>query len=219
MRRKLFLIILIIISFGFFLADFAMAAKPAGERGEEFVREKLATELDQNYYKIINNVLVATDSYPNTAQIDHIVISDFGIFCLETKDYSGWIFGRADKQYWTQFVNFKRRKFYSPLGQNYAHVAAIKSLLQPLNISVSVYSFVVFTDAGRIRVTGASSVGYARDIVSNIRAFDKKVITAEERDKIYQTINQANILDEEARQTHIKKVSEIKEAARLRTNR
>jgi hypothetical protein len=209
MHRKLSLIILIIINLGVLPADFAMAAKPAGERGEEFVREKLAAELDQNYYKIINNVLVATDSYPNTAQIDHIVISDFGIFCLETKDYSGWIFGRADKQYWTQFVNFKRRKFYSPLGQNYAHVAAIKSLLQPLNISVSVYSFVVFTDAGRIRVTGASSVGYARD----------KVITAEERDKIYQTINQANILDEEARQTHIKKVSEIKEAARLRTNR
>lgn len=36
-----------------------------------------------------------------TTQVDHILVSRFGVFVIETKDYSGWIFANAADAKWT----------------------------------------------------------------------------------------------------------------------
>lgn len=43
--------------------------------------------LDKSNYKVINNVVLKSGN--KTSQIDHIVISDYGIFVIETKNYKG----------------------------------------------------------------------------------------------------------------------------------
>lgn len=64
-----------------------------GHVGEKKVSAFLST-LPSCEYKIFNDILLATES--GTTQIDHIVVSRFGIFVIETKNYRGWITGNEN---------------------------------------------------------------------------------------------------------------------------
>ena len=92
-----------------------------GKRGENFVSRKLL-ELDSEHYKVLGDLMLPSLGNTNTTQIDHVVVSDFGIFCIETKSYSGWIFGNAQQRHWTQVLYRYKKQFYNPLRQNYAQV-------------------------------------------------------------------------------------------------
>ena len=59
-----------------------------GESRTAYYLHKLPTDT----YTVFNDVIV-TDSEGRTTQIDHIVVSRYGIFVVETKCYKGWIFG------------------------------------------------------------------------------------------------------------------------------
>jgi hypothetical protein len=49
-----------------------------------------------------------------TTQIDHILVSRFGVFVIETKDYKGWIFADATRANWTQVLFKVKFKFQNP---------------------------------------------------------------------------------------------------------
>ena len=189
-----------------------------GKQGENFVNGKLFSKLDQDYYKILEDVLLSTNSDIGTTQIDHIVVSNFGIFCIETKAYSGWIFGRANDKYWTQVIYHKKSRFYNPLRQNYGHIKTIEHLIAPLNISVPVYSYVAFPDAEELKITGTDLVGYAGDIIYKIKAHDQVLITNEQKDRIVNLISQANILDKDIYKLHSQRVSEMRQTPQLQQN-
>ena len=63
-------------------------------------------------------------------QIDHVVVSIYGIFVIETKNYSGWIFGDENSQYWAQVIYKTKNRFYNPILQNRGHIKALQGLLQ-----------------------------------------------------------------------------------------
>lgn len=64
-----------------------------GAMGESAVKIKL-NSLDKEKYRIINNlVLENKQGNTKTTQIDHLVVSRYGIFSVETKNYKGWIYG------------------------------------------------------------------------------------------------------------------------------
>lgn len=95
--------------------------------------------LDKNLYHAINNVTIPTSN--GTTQIDHVIVSRFGIFVVETKNYQGWIFGSAEQSQWTQSLpGGKKFKFQNPLHQNYRH---IKSLSEFLGLSEDKFHSVV----------------------------------------------------------------------------
>lgn len=98
-----------------------------GKLGEAFVSRALS-ELEPAKYTILDDLLLPSSGSIATTQLDHVVVSDFGIFVIETKSFKGWIFGNANAQYWTQVLYRHREKFYNPLRQNYAHVKAIEAL-------------------------------------------------------------------------------------------
>ncbi len=81
----------------------------------------------QRPHVLLNNVTF--ENQRGTTQIDHILVADTGIFVIETKHYSGWIFGRADDPQWTQVIYRKKCRFQNPIRQNYAHVKALQVLL------------------------------------------------------------------------------------------
>lgn len=67
---------------------------------------------------------------PNgTTQIDHVIVSRFGIFVIETKNMDGWIFGDEKNPQWTQSLFGKKFKFQNPLHQNYRHTKALSDFL------------------------------------------------------------------------------------------
>jgi len=180
-----------------------------GKFGENFVSRKLHG-LDSGRYKIIDDVLLPSNGNTKTTQIDHVVVSNFGIFCIETKMYSGWIFGNAHQQYWTQVIYHNKTRFYNPLRQNYAHMKAVEDLVLPLYPSIPILSFVAFPIAGKLKISGTDRVGHAVDVVNKIEAIDKQVLSDADRDNIYDIISRANIMDKNTRKKHNIEIKELK---------
>lgn len=58
------------------------------------------------------------------ALIDHVVISKYGVFVIETKNYRGWIIGNEKSEYWTQVIYKRKERLYNPIKQNYGHIKA-----------------------------------------------------------------------------------------------
>ncbi len=98
--------------------------------------------LDKKIYHRINNVTLPLANGGST-QIDHIIVSRYGIFVIETKNYKGWIFGEEKQAQWTQkFANGASFQFQNPLRQNYLH---LKTLAELLNLPTNKFhSMVIF---------------------------------------------------------------------------
>jgi restriction system protein len=108
---------------------FVMSVKSAikGWFGE--VQGTLAKKLflDADTYIDINNVTIPAAN--GTTQIDHIIVSRFGIFVIETKNIDGWIYGDEKSPQWTQNLFGKKFNFQNPLHQNYRHTRALSDFL------------------------------------------------------------------------------------------
>ena len=83
--------------------------------------------LDSKYYHFFDNLIIQDESA--STQIDHVIVSKYGVFVIETKDMDGWIFGdeRADR--WTQTFFHKKVQFQNPLRQNYRHTKSLSKYL------------------------------------------------------------------------------------------
>jgi hypothetical protein len=77
-------------------------------------------------------------------QIDLVVATKVGIIVFEVKDYSGWIFGGAKQEYWTQVLAYgdEKYKFYNPILQNKKHIEDLKKNYDFVNLPI--YSLIVF---------------------------------------------------------------------------
>jgi len=97
--------------------------------------------LDSKEYHSFNNLIIQEES--GSTQIDHIVVSKYGVFVIETKNMNGWIFGSERNDRWTQvFPNKKKVPFQNPLRQNYRHTMSLSKYLG-MNHN-KVFSIVVF---------------------------------------------------------------------------
>lgn len=84
--------------------------------------------LDGTVYRSVNNVTLEANN--GTTQIDHVIVSRFGIFVVEAKNYQGWIFGGENQAEWTQSLpGGKKFRFQNPLRQNYRHIKALSEFL------------------------------------------------------------------------------------------
>ena len=96
-----------------------------GWLGEKFVAAINWAVLDGNVYRQLNNITLELED-GSTTQIDHIVISVYGIFVIETKDISGWIFGGEKDKTWTKKLkDGKSYQIPNPLRQNYRHQCSL----------------------------------------------------------------------------------------------
>ena len=75
-----------------------------GKVGEKRVARKL--DWLSKEYIILNDIMLPTQY--GTTQIDHIVISPYGIFVIETKNYKGWIFGHENSEEWNKVYSERR---------------------------------------------------------------------------------------------------------------
>ena len=88
-----------------------------GWLGEQITIFGMWFMLNKETYHRIDNVIVPTAD--GTTQVDHILVSIYGIFMIETKNMKGWIFGSPDQDTWTQVVFREKHTFQNPLRQNY----------------------------------------------------------------------------------------------------
>ena len=114
-----------------------------GKMGEFAVSAHVKLYLDKDHYILLNDCTLP-DEQNQTTQIDHILLSPFGVFVIETKNYKGWIFGGERQKMWTQKIYKKSFKFQNPLHQNYKHQKVLEAVLADILDSALIHSVVVF---------------------------------------------------------------------------
>lgn len=154
-----------------------------GEMGEYLVASRLR-ETRSEAKKIINNIVIKT-SDGRTSQIDHILINEFGIFVVETKNYSGNVYGGLTHQNWLQYVGNRKESFYNPVMQNETHIKRLREVLCIEHLyQYKIYSIVVFVQNNANKIDIANVINLS-DLIPYINSFNVKTMTTNEIESIY----------------------------------
>lgn len=200
-----FLVIILIIALGYFMVIFGqwLSGKRAqwlGDMGEKTINNYLHN-LGASYW-IYNDILLRT--HTGTVQIDHIVVSPFGIFVIETKNYTGWIFGNENSQYWTKNVYGNKYSLPNPIHQNYAHISALKELLPQYtnNQYISIISFLSGAEL-KVNVRPQSNVIYSINLLDCILSYKTQILTFDQMKEFCLKLEQISLKSEESRKEHV----------------
>lgn len=141
---------------------------------EYLLVKHLAKHLDPKKYYIFNNIIV-TSSVTVTTQIDHIIVSRYGIFVIENKDYSGWIFGHKNQKKWTQILWGKKSHFQNPLLQNFAHESALKEHMPFLKKRF--YSVIIFSEDSEFKTEMPPNIMHGEDLIDYIESKKEEIVS------------------------------------------
>lgn len=178
-----------------------------GKVGEERVDSKLNPLIfGKVEHRQINN-LILIDNNGKSHQIDHIEIRQNGIFCIETKNYIGWIFGSENQDKWTQSLsNGKKNQFINPLKQNKSHIYHIS---QVLDKKYKINSVVVMVQNNADKVDCPNVVNL-NDLKFYLKNFnDGTNYSIEEMDEIYNKLLMAN--NEMKNKEHVQNIRKTQE--------
>lgn len=143
--------------------------------GEAIVHITLKLGLNTKEYRIFRDVIVP---YPGgTSQIDNLVISKYGIFVIEVKNYTGWVFGNPNQKSWTQSIYGKKYHFQNPLIQNLGHIRTLKRCL--VLSGEQFHSVVYFSGSGQLKTEMPSNVLNC-GLIPHIRSYSLEILTMEE---------------------------------------
>jgi len=195
-------IILLLIIIALALAFTLNKHKIKGVLGESRVSNQLLG-LPSEEYRIFNDVLIKTSK--GSSQIDHVVVSVYGIFVIETKNYTGWIFGNEDSEYWTQTIYRRKTKFRNPIKQNWAHIYALREVLSEFK-KATYHPIVVFAGTAELKnITATVPVIYASELLQTI--YERKespTLPIQEVNDIADKLNGINIHDNEEKRAHVR---------------
>ena len=177
-----------------------------GFMGEFWVKQTLK-KLPNDKYKVLNNIMIKENG--NTHQIDHLVLSQFGIFVIEMKNYYGLILGNEYNDKWIQYLGRKKNYFLNPIHQNYGHVKALEKLL---NIGDGVFiPIVCFSNQAKLKIETRSNVVPLDYLIPTIKGYRNNILE-KDLQELYNRIVELNITDKAARKTHVKDIkNKIKE--------
>jgi hypothetical protein len=143
--------------------------------GEGIINLALKLFLDKRVYHLVKNVTLPCDD--GTTQIDHVVVSRFGIFVIETKNMRGWIFGTDRDATWTQKFPHSSYKFPNPVRQNDKHIAVMAELL---GLPVQAFqSVVMFVGDGKLKTKVPPNVMTGK-LVTFIKSHRSVMLTDEQ---------------------------------------
>ena len=178
--------------------------KIKGAIGESKVASQL-NKLPKDEYKVLNDIFIETSR--GTTQIDHVVISLYGIFVIETKYYKGWIHGNEKSEYWTQSIYSNQTKFRNPIKQNWAHIYALKEALSDFKY-IKYHSIIVFAGSGELRnITSTIPVIYSRQLFRTIKnKRELPNLNIEQVNNISAKLNQVVLQDRKEKREHARQV-------------
>ena len=145
---------------------------------------KLAVKqwLPESGYELFSDVMLQDKR--GTTQIDHVVVSRFGIFVIEAKGISGKLYASSETKYrtWKVYRNGRGYTFQNPYLQNYRHRCA---LAEVLDVSLEVLHDVIFFPHEELVVATPekllpSFVTGRRGLAAYVLSFKEQVFTAEE---------------------------------------
>lgn len=183
-----------------------------GRRGEKLTeRELKLVKLFGRKGQVLRNIYVPKGD-GETSEIDVVYITQKGIFVIESKNYSGWIFGDEKSLNWTVMLpNKERNKFYNPIKQNQTH---IKWLSKFLDSDIPLFSIVVFSERcelKKVTVDSPDVLVVKRDsLYAAIRkiwdASDDK-LDAEAVNDLYKKLEVLTHVDEKVKAEHVESIN------------
>ena len=178
-------------------------AELRGQIGENDVK-RILSYLPKEEYIVLNDVLLPSNN--RMTQLDHVVVSLYGIFVIETKNYSGTIYGSPNSQQWTQYSHGQKYSFHNPLFQNQVHVDAI--LKKTHVYSRDIIPLVVFTGSACIKAGQCRSVINIEQLYETIKRYQNKIFTPEQIDYYARIIDFAIEESDENKRKHIQSVQD-----------
>lgn len=155
-----------------------------GYAGEQAVSTKLSDlSLMHPGYTVFNNVLLPGRDDTLT-QIDHLVLSKFGIFIIETKHYSGKVTCEPYEENWTvRYPSGHDFSLYNPLRQNFGHKVAVMNFVAPVvnrpGFMQALFDYVCFSGtADLVDADDIDRLVTLDTLISKIRASSKVLISA-----------------------------------------
>ena len=161
--------------------------------------------------KFLFNLYVPRDN-DKTSEIDVIMFHPKGLFVIESKNYSGWIFGNERNKQWTQtlpvgYGESHKERFYNPIMQNATHIRAIR---KHINDTIPIYSVIAFSDNCTFKdVTVKSNVivtyysGLQRAMKSMLSEINNYTMTSELMNETYNKLSQYSNVDDYTKFQHI----------------
>ncbi len=147
------LILFAILLVGIFLV-FLGARSPARDRkyfsqqeidqGEREVSIVLGETIEGKQY-IVNDIII--EEKGKTSQIDHVFINEYGVWVIETKSWSGQVYGEKEEQFWSQELGYDSiitHQHYNPIKQNQTHIYFLRRVF---GADAPLFNIVVFTRA------------------------------------------------------------------------
>lgn len=118
------------------------------------IRKYQPERYGQSPWKIVQNKGRYYEVVKKSTQLDHLIVSPYGLFMIETKNHKGWVFGDVNGKVWTQTLNgengwrayggHSHYTFFNPVKQNQGHMEELsKQLRIPMNYMVGM---IVFTN-------------------------------------------------------------------------
>ena len=169
----------------------------SGRYGELRVSHILSQLPDE--YHVFNDVYL--EVHGRSSQIDHVVVSPYGIFVIETKNYSGSVYGSENAEMWTQYLNGKGYEFRNPVKQNQSHVWAIKDTLHVAPSSI--VPIVVFLNGAYLHCSTKHAVIYLGQLRNYILGYKETAFTSDGVGRLSQKLSESIISDPDRKQKHI----------------
>ncbi|MCM3744089.1 NERD domain-containing protein [Sporosarcina luteola] len=194
------------------IASERVTAARKGELGEY----KINIQLDQlpKECRYLSDLLVKNPKAKSGySQIDHLVLSPYGIFVIETKNYQGTIYGGKDRKTWSVNGKFK---MMNPFVQNYGHIKALTSFIDEKyhDLFISVVSFTkrctFKVDLDYRKIASNELIVYDIELsefihrkISVLKIHHKEpLLTQSDILTIFNAFSKANITDPKAREEH-----------------
>ena len=171
-----------------------------GVMGEFWTKLELS-KLPKDKYIVLNDIMIE-DEY-GTHQIDHLVLSEFGIFVIEMKNYYGLIKGYEYNNKWCQYLGRNKNYFLNPIHQNYGHIKALSNLVK-LDDKFFI-SIICFSNQAKVDVESNSIVTQLDFLIGLILKHKEPIINYDIK-QIADIIIKNNISNKDLRKQHIKNI-------------
>jgi hypothetical protein len=159
------------------------------------------------YSKVMTNLYIPTED--GTTEIDVLYIAPSGIYVIESKNYSGWIFGDEKARNWTAVIYKTKNKFLNPIWQNKKHIKYLNKIL----VDVQLRSLIVFSERcelKRVNVEEGLVIkrGKLRKLI--LKESEKKILSNQEIDDFYNKLKVYSNKSDEEKKLHIEHAKKLK---------
>ena len=153
--------------------------------GEKITAFKMWLSLNAKTYRRFHHLIIPAKN--GTTQIDHLLVSPFGLFIVETKNKKGWIFGSENQPKWTQVLYSKKYSFQNPLRQTFRQK---KILCEFLGVDESiVHTIVYFVGDCKFKTPLPDNVIRSR-LGKYIKRYSNRIVSPQDVERLIKALEQ-----------------------------